>query len=82
MPRGEKLHHCVFRCEYYAKPDSIILSAHDLSGTRIETVEFSIKQGEVVQSRGMYNSDTEYHDRIVGLVNANAYRFLEAGTPA
>ena len=79
---GEKLHHCVFKCEYYAKKDSIILSAHDLSGTRIETVEFSIKQGEVVQSRGMYNSDTEYHDRIVGLVNANAYRFLEAGTPA
>ena len=49
---------------------------------RIETVEFSLSQGKVVQSRGLCNSNTEYHDRIVGLVNANAYRFLEAKTPA
>ena len=39
---GEKMKHCVFKCEYYAKKDSIILSAHALSGVRIETVEFSI----------------------------------------
>ena len=39
-------------------------------------------QGKVVQSRGLYNSDTEYHDKIIRLVNDNAYRFLEAGTPA
>ena len=79
---GEKLHHCVFRCEYYAKPDSIILSAHDLSGARLETVEFSIMQGKVVQSRGVCNSNTEYHDRIIKLVNDNAYRFLEAKSTA
>ena len=66
---GSSLHHCVFQCEYYAKKDSVILSAHD-------------RQGNLVQSRGLCNSNTEYHDRIVGLVNANAYRFLEARTPA
>lgn len=70
--------HCVFQCKYYAKPDSIILSAHDHSGTRIETVEFSISQGKVIQSRGVCNSNTEYHDRIIKLVNDNAYRFFEA----
>ncbi len=75
---GEKMKHCVFRCEYYAKADSIILSAHDKYGNRIETVEFSIRQGKVVQSRGVCNSNTEYHDRIIKLVNDNAYRFLEA----
>lgn len=79
---GEAMKHCVFKCEYYAKPDSIILSAHDLSGTRIETVEFSIKQGKVVQSRGICNSNTEFHDRIIKLVNDNAYRFLEAKSTA
>ena len=63
---------------YYAKSDSVILSAHDLSGKRIETVEFSIKQGKVIQSRGVCNSNTEFHDRIIKLVNDNAYRFLEA----
>ena len=79
---GSSLHHCVFQCEYYAKTDSVILSAHDRQGNRIETVEFSLSQGKVVQSRGLCNSNTKYHDRIVGLVNANAYRFLEARTPA
>ena len=79
---GSSLHHCVFQCEYYAKADSVILSAHDRQGNRIETVEFSLSQGKVIQSRGLCNSNTEYHDRIIGLVNANAYRFLEARTPA
>ena len=75
---GEHMHHCVFQCEYYAKADSIILSAHDRQGNRIETVEFSLKEGKVIQSRGVCNSNTEYHDRIVKLVNDNAHRFLEA----
>lgn len=75
---GEEMKHCVFQCKYYAKPDSIILSAHDLSGRRIETVEFSISQGKVIQSRGVCNSNTKYHDRIIKLVNDNACRFLEA----
>lgn len=75
---GEEMKHCVFQCKYYAKADSIILSAHDLSGRRIETVEFSISQGKVIQSRGVCNSNTKYHDRIIKLVNDNACRFLEA----
>ncbi len=75
---GDELHHCVFRCEYYAKTDSIILSAHDHKGNRIESVEFSLSEGRVIQSRGVCNSNTEYHDRIIELVNANAHLFLEA----
>lgn len=75
---GEKMKHCVFQCEYYAKTDSVILSAHDLQGNRIETVEFSLSQGKVIQSRGACNRNTEYHDRIIKLVNDNAHRFLEA----
>lgn len=30
-----------------------------------------MKTLEVVQSRGLHNSNTEYHDRIVNLVNSN-----------
>ena len=78
MEEGEKLHHCVFQCEYYAKTDTIILSAHDRQGNRIETVEVSLTHGKVVQSRGVCNSNTVYHDRIVELVNANVHLFLEA----
>lgn len=75
---GELLHHCIFQCEYYAKTDSVILSAHDHNGNRIETVELSLTEGRVIQSRGVCNTNTEYHDRIIELVNSNAYRFMEA----
>lgn len=79
---GETMHHCVFRCEYYAKQESIILSAHDHEGHRIETVEFSVVDGKVIQSRAVCNTNSEYHDRIINLVNANAYRFMEAKATA
>lgn len=75
---GNELHHCVFQCEYYSKTDSVILSAHDHNGNRIETVEFSLTMGKVVQSRGVCNSNAKYHDRIIELVNSNAHLFIEA----
>lgn len=49
---GEAMHHCVFKCEYYAKKNSVILLAHDREGNRIETIEFSLTENKVVQSRG------------------------------
>ncbi len=79
---GEAMHHCVFKCEYYAKNNSVILSAHDKKGNRIETIEFSLTENKVVQSRGVCNKNTEYHDRIVNLVNANAHRFIKARATA
>ena len=79
---GEAMHHCVFKCEYYAKQNSVILSAHDKEGNRIETIEFSLTENKVVQSRGVCNKKSEYHDRIVNLVNANAHRFIKARATA
>jgi DNA-directed RNA polymerase subunit RPC12/RpoP len=70
MEEGDKMHHCVFTNEYYLKPDSLVFSA-TIAGERIETVEVSIEQMKVVQSRGLLNKSTEYHDRIVDLVNKN-----------
>ncbi len=79
---GEAMHHCVFKCGYYAKQNSVILSAHDKDGNRIETIEFSLTENKVVQSRGVCNKNTKYHDRIVNLVNTNAYRFIKARATA
>ena len=79
---GEAMHHCVFKCEYYDKENSVILSAHDEDGNRIETIEFSLTEYKVVQSRGVCNKNTDYHDRIVNLVNANAHRFIKARATA
>lgn len=74
---GDAMKHCVFRCEYYAKSDTLVLSAHDKSGNRVETIEFSLTEGKVIQSRGVCNTNTPYHDRIIRLVNENANRFLQ-----
>ena len=68
---GTAMHHCVWSNEYYLKKDSLILSA-TIDGKRIETVEVSLKTFEVVQCRGLCNENTEYHDRIIALVNKNA----------
>ena len=69
MEEGRLMHHCVG--DYHNRKNSLILSA-TINGKRIETVEVSLKTFEVVQSRGVCNSDTEYHDRIIDLVNGNA----------
>lgn len=64
---SEIMHHCVFSNRYYLKPDSLIMTAR-VSGERVETVEFSLQTLRVVQSRGRFNQLTEYHDRILQLV--------------
>ena len=70
MQEGDELHHCVFVSEYHLKPDSLILSAC-IGDKRLETVEFSLSQLIVLQSRGIRNKNSEYHDRIIKLVNKN-----------
>ncbi len=68
---GAFMHHCVYSAGYYKRDDSLILTARDKDGNRLETIELSLKTFEVVQSRGKCNSSTEYHDRILGLVKEN-----------
>lgn len=70
LEEGTAMHHCVFTNTYYLKPDSLILSAC-IDGKRIETIEVSLKTLKVLQSRGVCNKNTEYHDRIIQLVNKN-----------
>ncbi len=64
------MHHCVFDNAYYLKENSLILSA-TIEGRRIETIEVNLDTLKVVQSRGVCNKNTEYHEQIVNLVNAN-----------
>lgn len=69
---GDKMHHCVFTMDYYKKTDSLILSARSVrDGVRIETVEVSLRSFKVVQSHGLQNSYTPYHDEIIKLVEKN-----------
>lgn len=65
---GKLMHHCV--SSYHSKTDSLILSAC-IDGKRIETIEVSLSQLKVIQSRGVCNRNTKYHNRIINLVNQN-----------
>ena len=64
---GKVMHHCVFANDYHLKPDSLILSA-SIEDKKLETIEVSLSQCKVLQSRGVYNKNTDYHNRILKLV--------------
>lgn len=68
---GQELHHCVYSMKYYNKENSLILSAKDTDGNRIETIEIDLSTFKVVQCRGKHNSVTDKHDEIIKLVNEN-----------
>ena len=68
---GKEMHHCVFANEYYKKDDSLILTAKDNNGVRLETIEVDLKTFNVVQSRSKFNGVSPQHDRIVSLVKKN-----------
>ena len=71
------MHHCVFANEYWnvqKHPDSLILSAKDRHGNRLETVEVNMKTWSIVQSRGLLNDQSERHDEIIELVKENMYK--------
>ncbi|MDL2262965.1 PcfJ domain-containing protein, partial [Bacteroidales bacterium OttesenSCG-928-I21] len=68
VSEGKAMHHCVGG--YHSKTDSLILSAC-IDGQRIETIEVSLSQLKVIQSRGVCNKNTEHHSRIIRLVENN-----------
>jgi len=68
---GAHMHHCVFSMKYFKKKDSLILSARDSEGNRLETIEVDLRTFKVVQSRGLQNTSSPYHDEIVELVSNN-----------
>ena len=75
---GEEMHHCVFACKYFNKAKSLILSAKDKDGNRIETIEVNLDTFQVVQSRGVCNKNSAYHDRILKLMEDNMHLIRKA----
>lgn len=67
---GDKLHHCVFTNEYFNRTESLILSAR-IDGKPIETIEISLISLKVMQCYGTNNQNSEYHERILKLMNQN-----------
>lgn len=67
---GEAMRHCVYSNGYYRRADCLILSA-TVGGKRMETVEVSLRTFRIVQSRAVCNGVSEWHNRIIELVNRN-----------
>lgn len=76
---GETMHHCVFSSSYYDRPDSLVMSAR-IEGKRIETIELSLTDMKILQSRAVCNGTSEYHDRIINLLNSNLHQIARCNT--
>lgn len=70
IEQGDLFKHCVFTNSYYTKEHSLIFGAY-YNDVPVETVEVSLKEMKVVQSRGLQNKASEYNAQIVQLVNQN-----------
>lgn len=65
--------HCVFTNEYYKKQNSLILSAK-VNGVHAETIQVSLENLEILQSRGKGNKASKYNKQIINLVSRNLYQ--------
>lgn len=77
VDEGIAMCHCVFSNGYYKESNSLILSAKDKSGERVETIEINLEKFIIIQSRGIHNSQTKYHDEIINLVNENMHQIRQ-----
>lgn len=71
LEEGIAMHHCVYAMSYYdvtEHPNSLIMSAKDRNGKRLETIEVDTTTWKVVQSRGVCNQSSPYHDEIIKIV--------------
>lgn len=65
--------HCVFTNEYYKKQNSLVLSAK-VNGVHTETIQVSLQNLEILQSRGKGNKASKYNKEIIKLVSKNLHQ--------
>lgn len=57
---------------YAMRSNSLILSVV-VNGVKTETIEINLDDMTIAQCRGLQNSNSEYHDRIVDLMKRNIH---------
>lgn len=73
---GDAMHNCVFANKYFAKKGSLILSAKDMEGKRLATVEISLKTFKVIQCRAECNKQSDREEEIKKLIESHAHEFM------
>lgn len=76
VKEGDLLHHCIYTNEYFKKENSLILSARKKDAI-LETIEVDLTKMQVVQARGKYNQNSEYHEDFLNLVQQNMNKIAE-----
>jgi len=67
---GDKFKHCIYTNSYYKKKDSLLLVA--FAGKEpVETIEFSLTNFKVLQSRGLQNEASKFNAQILELISKN-----------
>lgn len=70
---GDTIGHCVFTNGYHKKKNTLLMSAQ-VNGARTETIEVYLNPLEISQVRGRNNKNSEFHDRILQLLEANLHQ--------
>lgn len=71
------MQHCIVT--YYGKPNTLLLSITH-NGHKAETAEVNlVGKGHIVQCRGQFNHPSEWHDKIMNLLEANLTEFIKRG---
>jgi DNA-directed RNA polymerase subunit RPC12/RpoP len=79
LEEGNTHKHCVFTNKYFDKKESLILSA-SIAGKKLETIEISLKNFSIIQSRGIGNKATKHNGKIIDLVNKNLPKIEKLAT--
>ncbi len=61
--------HCIYTNEYFAKENVALFTTETLSGEKLETIEYNIKDKKVKQCYGIRNSLTDLHNVIIDTAN-------------
>ena len=67
---GKILKHCVHTNNYHKKSGILLMSAR-MGDKRLETIEISLVNFSIIQSRGYDNEPTPYHDEIIQILKSN-----------
>lgn len=79
---GYAMDHCVYRCRYDKKPNSLILFVRNKKGEREATVEWFIKQKKINQCYTYHDHVHKYDKEIRKLIEDNAELINNPGKKA
>ncbi|WP_290861904.1 PcfJ domain-containing protein [Flavobacterium sp.] len=67
---GDKFKHCIYTNAYYKKKDSLLLVAY-AEQEPVETIELSLSNFKVLQSRGLQNEASKFNQQILEIISKN-----------